>query len=105
MVSINPMTKTNLELLVAEINRRPETRTSVYCKTLKELEGKEITFLEIGACDGVFPVDLLYPYAYTNKNWKGVMVEPIPYYYERLKGNYDNRDNIQLLNAAITREP
>ena len=96
------MTNTNLEKLVAEINRRSNIRDSVYRKTLTAFEGKDITFLEIGACDGVFPVDVLYPHAYTNKNWKGVMVEPVPYYFEKLKENYDHRDNIQFINAAIS---
>ena len=32
------------------------------------------------------------------------MVEPIPYYYEKLKDNYDNRENITFVQAAITRE-
>ena len=96
------MSNTNLEKLVAEINRRPNIRDSIYRKTLSSFDGRDINFLEIGACDGVFPVDVLYPHAYTNKNWNGVMVEPVPYYFEKLKDNYDHRENIQFINAAIS---
>ena len=52
------------------------------------------TFLEIGSCD----FDTLEYLA--DLGWKGVMIEPIPKYYNRLRGG-NPRSNIHYLNVAV----
>jgi FkbM family methyltransferase len=56
-------------------------------------------FIEIGANDGV-QYDHLRPFILTLP-WRGVMVEPVPYVFERLRDNYRGREGVALENAAI----
>jgi len=56
-------------------------------------------FIEIGANDGV-QHDHLRPFI-VESGWRGVMVEPVPYVFERLQSNYEGIDRVKLENAAI----
>jgi FkbM family methyltransferase len=56
-------------------------------------------FIEIGANDGDHS-DHLRPYL-RRPGWRGVMVEPQPNAFARLRANYNDRDGIELENAAI----
>lgn len=56
-------------------------------------------FVEIGANDGEH-ADHLRPLILAT-GWSGIMVEPVPYIFERLRGNYGGLDRIALENAAI----
>ena len=61
----------------------------------------EAFFVEIGANDGeqhdhLRPLILAHP-------WTGIMVEPVPYVFERLRRNYGDQGRIALENAAIAR--
>jgi FkbM family methyltransferase len=56
-------------------------------------------FIEIGANDGeqhdhLRPAILAHP-------WRGIMVEPVPHVFERLRRNYGSMDRITLERAAI----
>lgn len=46
--------------------------------------------------------DELYPYAFKNKHWKGLLIEPVSDYFEQLKKNYENRENLIFENVAIS---
>lgn len=46
--------------------------------------------------------DELYPYAFKNKHWKGLLIEPVSDYFEQLKNNYENRENLIFENVAIS---
>lgn len=46
--------------------------------------------------------DELYPHAFKNKNWSGLLIEPMPVYFNKLKTNYENRENLIFKNVAIT---
>lgn len=59
----------------------------------------EAVFVEIGANDGE-QHDHLRPLI-LGRAWRGVMVEPVPYVFERLRRNYGSIDRIALENAAI----
>ena len=59
----------------------------------------EPVFIEIGANDGVAE-DHLAPFIRRHR-WKGVMVEPVPHVFERLRENYDDLGGVALENAAI----
>jgi FkbM family methyltransferase len=56
-------------------------------------------FIEVGANDGV-QHDHLRPFI-VEGGWRGVMVEPVPYVFERLRHNYKGFDLIEFENAAI----
>ncbi len=56
-------------------------------------------FIQVGANDGVTGDDLRkYILQY---KWHGVLVEPVPYVFERLKNNYKGVENLEFLNCAI----
>ena len=56
-------------------------------------------FVEIGSNDGE-QHDHLRPHILRG-SWRGVMVEPVPYVFERLRRNYADVDGVELENAAI----
>ncbi len=56
-------------------------------------------FLEVGASDGVTD-DHLRPYVLEHR-WRGIMIEPVPYVFERLRRNYAGIDRVALENVAI----
>ena len=57
-------------------------------------------FIEIGSNDGE-QHDHLRPFILTSE-WSGIMVEPVPYIFERLERNYGQIDRVILENAAIS---
>ncbi len=57
------------------------------------------TFVEIGANDGR-KHDHLRDYVAT-QSWTGLMVEPVPYVFERLTANYDGVEGVTPVNAAV----
>jgi FkbM family methyltransferase len=64
-----------------------------------------VTFVQIGAFDGVAG-DPIRPLMLANDCWTGVMVEPQPDAFERLKRNYAAQSQrLKFLNAAISDEP
>jgi FkbM family methyltransferase len=56
-------------------------------------------FIEIGANDGE-QHDYLEPFIRTRR-WRGIMVEPVPYVFERLQRNYGDLGRVALENVAI----
>ncbi len=56
-------------------------------------------FVEIGANDGE-QHDHLRPFILSSE-WRGIMVEPVPYVFERLRRNYAGVERVALENAAI----
>lgn len=62
--------------------------------------GKELFFVQIGANDGVI-YDPIHPFV-RKANWRGVLVEPVPVYFERLKQNYAGNDRLAFENVAIS---
>jgi FkbM family methyltransferase len=56
-------------------------------------------FVEIGSNDGE-QHDHLQPFILSSA-WRGVMVEPVPYVFERLQRNYGGTPGISLDNSAI----
>lgn len=88
------------------INHYPESNT--YGKTFDEWvailnqqrDGK-IFFVEIGAMDGVNH-DPLYKHVMAHPDWSGLLVEPLPDMFDKLKTNYAGHHNLQFENVAIT---
>ena len=57
------------------------------------------SFVEVGANDGK-QHDHLRPMI-LSRPWTGIMVEPVPYVFERLQRNYGHLDRLALANVAI----
>jgi FkbM family methyltransferase len=57
------------------------------------------SFVQIGANDGILE-DPLREFVLANP-WNGILVEPVPYLFERLRRNYPLRAGLILENAAI----
>jgi FkbM family methyltransferase len=66
---------------------------------LNAIRGGKVKFLQIGGNDGVL-ADPIYKFikAY---DWEGVIVEPIPEYFEKLRQAYADRPRVRYVNAAI----
>lgn len=62
---------------------------------------ENFTFIQIGAFDGVM-CDPLYKYLIKH-NWRGIMLEPQPMPFQKLKALYVERPKMTLLNAAISK--
>jgi FkbM family methyltransferase len=73
----------------------------VYDKFFNKLDSEDIFFAVIGAMDGVY-LDYTFKYAFKNKHWKGLLIEPMKYYFEKLKENYEHRENLIFENVAIS---
>jgi len=59
----------------------------------------EAFFIEVGSNDGE-RFDHLRRVIHESE-WRGIMVEPVPYVFERLRRNYGGFDRVELENAAI----
>lgn len=66
-----------------------------------KLESEDIFFIIVGAMDGVNH-DNTFKYAFKNKHWKGLLIEPMGDYFEKLKQNYEHRENLIFENVAIS---
>lgn len=66
-----------------------------------DLQGKRenFQFVQVGANDGITG-DRLHSYI-KKYGWRGVLVEPVPYLFDRLKNNYCNCENLVFENCAI----
>jgi FkbM family methyltransferase len=59
-------------------------------------------FVQIGANDGKTHDPL---FKFVNEfGWSGILLEPLPEVFERLRANYRDRPNLKLLNAALAEE-
>lgn len=52
----------------------------------REKAGAEITFIQVGANDGI-SFDNLYEFVTSHKS-RGLVIEPLPHYFNRLRLNY-----------------
>jgi FkbM family methyltransferase len=84
-----------------EIERRRFERRLALPRLLRAFADvhPEAVFVEIGSNDGE-QHDHLRPFI-LSRRWSGVMVEPVPYVFERLQRNYAGIDRVRLENAAI----
>ena len=65
-------------------------------------EKSSFNFVQIGANDGV-SFDFLYQFV-TARDSKGLAIEPVRYYFDKLKNNYSDYANVFPLNVAIHSE-
>lgn len=76
-------------------------QVSKYDEFFDKLESEDIFFTIVGAMDGVNH-DNTFKYAFKNKHWKGLLIEPMKDYFEKLKENYEYRENLIFENVAIS---
>lgn len=68
----------------------------------RELKNKlSVFFVQIGSNDGIRG-DPLYRLVSTQKSWSGILIEPVPFFFERLKRNYSHGNKLIFENAAIS---
>jgi len=80
---------------------QPVSVFNLAVRLLMEKQGTEISFVQVGANDGVFG-DPLRSYI-TKYPWRGVLVEPQPDVFDRLVRNYEPyADRLILENLAIS---
>jgi FkbM family methyltransferase len=81
---------------------RPLELKDIICRRMFEI-GQELTFIQVGAFDGVTKDPL---HAYVSKHsWSGVLVEPQPGPARRLRELYRDNDRIVVLQSAIDTAP
>jgi FkbM family methyltransferase len=68
-------------------------------RLVAERAGSEVSFIQIGAFDGVSN-DPLHPFIIAHR-WRGVLVEPQTAPFDQLKKNYRGHDQLTFVNAAI----
>ena len=74
-------------------------RVISYDTLFRKYNHQNFFFVQIGANDGVTGDDLRkYILQY---KWHGVLVEPVPYVFQRLPENYREVENLEFLNCAI----
>ena len=77
--------------------RQTEDLSHVIKKTFRR---KSVRFLQVGSNDGVHN-DPIFPISSSNDLWSGILIEPVPYLFERLKSNYINSTRFIFENVAI----
>ena len=64
------------------------------------VESADLFFVQIGANDGVVH-DPLYHHVVSHR-WRGILVEPVKFYFDRLTRNYADNDRLIFENIAIS---
>jgi len=92
-----------------ELKTPSDYQTIALMSELYKKHGETINFVQVGACDGNWMEsnDPLQKLLLQSNHWHGVLMEPVPFLFEKLKTNvqkhipnYDTR--IYLLNAALS---
>lgn len=86
-----PAPKSRIEKIQDRIEQALHDQASVY-------------FIQVGANDGVRG-DPLRRLILGNERWSGIFVEPLVFYFQQLRSNYDNAPRFVFENVAIASEP
>ncbi len=62
---------------------------------------EDTIFIQIGSNEGVMPTDPLCSMILKDQ-WKGILIEPVPAIFEKLKKNYSDRPHLYFENVAIS---
>ena len=74
----------------------PELLYPIISKTLMD---EDFFFIQIGSNDGKRG-DPIYDYV-IKYSWRGILIEPVPYLYEKLKNTYAGQEGLVFENIAI----
>lgn len=72
--------------LLRRAREREQNRFRDYCLYLTKVVPEPV-FVKIGACDGITD-DPCSDILLANSNWRGLLVEPVPYCFDRLRANF-----------------
>ena len=68
---------------------------------VKDIFGQNLVrFVQVGSNDGIHN-DPIFPISSTSDMWSGILIEPVPYLFERLKQNYGHSARFIFENVAI----
>ncbi len=91
--------------LIIRLNRKifvlkdePYDEPAIWLNNL--LEGDKVQIVQIGSNDGITG-DPIYDLVKKNNKFRALLVEPIPYLYEKLKRNYGNDSRFLFENVAV----
>jgi len=73
--------------------------TSSILRELSSDKGEDVYFIQVGGNDGVL-ADPLSP-TVKMMGWSGIIIEPVPLYFHKLKENYSDFDKVICINIAI----
>jgi FkbM family methyltransferase len=79
--------------------KREEYRFRRYCHNLSRLLPNPV-FVKVGANDGITG-DPCSDILLGNTNWSGLLIEPVPYCFDRLKANFHDSQRFHLEQVAI----
>lgn len=73
-----------------------------FTSLLEDFRSPDFFFIQIGANDGITDDDLRQHIL--RERWRGIMVEPLPDVFERLRENYRDHGGLEFINAAVVKE-
>lgn len=79
---------------------KSQNRVRYLLQNINLINKNKVSFINIGANDGLSG-DPLGEFIFKYK-WKGIMIEPVPYVFDRLKRVYKNRPGVILEKSAIS---
>lgn len=65
------------------------------------MESQEVIFIQVGSNEGIMDTDPLCSFILNDK-WRGVLIEPVPRIFEKLKKNYAGHSQLNFENVAIS---
>jgi FkbM family methyltransferase len=89
----------NMFLKLQTIHWMPQENINL-SETFDKYNNDEFYFVQIGANDGITG-DSLRKYI-EKYEWRGILVEPVPYVFKRLMDNYKGFQNLHFENAAVS---
>jgi FkbM family methyltransferase len=85
--------------LLQRARKKEQRRFRDYCLTLSKLVSNPV-FVKIGASDGTTD-DPCSDILLANTNWRGLLIEPVPYCFDRLRANFQDSRRFSLEQVAI----
>lgn len=77
----------------------PEDPLKVRLKSLLKRR-RDVFFVQVGSNDGV-QGDPIHDLIVKRRDWRGILIEPVPFVFRRLRKNYGDSDRIKFENVAI----
>jgi FkbM family methyltransferase len=68
----------------------------------RSVENKDFFFIQVGSCDGE-SADPIYQFV-TKFHWRGILVEPVRYLFDKLLFTYEGQSSLFFENIAISSE-
>jgi FkbM family methyltransferase len=85
--------------LLRRARKREQSRFRDYCLNLPKLVSEPV-FVKIGASDGITD-DPCSDFLLANTSWRGLLIEPVPYCFDRLRANFQDSGRFCLEQVAI----